>query len=188
MIDAFLNIVDPVRLVIQLFKKTSDQASEAKQNYAEKLETASGDDMFKYVLLINVAALEGYVAQTRIQAAQSFRLCTAVGLMCFLLIAAGVGGGFYLSASGRATLSMAYVASGAGVLTEFISGIFFYLYSRTLQQINRFHDRLVATQQISMSFLASSLVVDANKRDEAKIALSKGMLSMAAGAPAENSN
>lgn len=180
-LDALLNVVDPVRLVLEVFKRESQKATEAKQNYADKLEQASGDDVFKYVLLINVASLEGYVAQTRIQAAQSFRLSSAVALVGFLLIAIGVGFGFYLSAMGSRTLDMAYLASGAGIVTEFISGVFFYLYSRTLQQINRFHDRLISMQQTSMSFLASSLVTDAGKRDDAKIALSSGMLSMAAG-------
>jgi predicted HTH transcriptional regulator len=57
--------------------------------------------------------------------------------------------------------------------------VFFYLYNKSLQQINRFHDRLVAMQQTSMSFLASSLVVDENKRDDAKIELSKSVMTQA---------
>jgi hypothetical protein len=74
---------------------------------------------------------------------------------------------------------MAYVAAGAGVVTEFISSVFFYMYNKTLQQINRFHDRLVASQQVAMSFLAASLVSDQSKKDETKVELSRALLSQA---------
>jgi len=96
----------------------------------------------------------------------------------FLLLASGIGAGFYLSAAQKGTLEMSYVASGAGILTELISGVFFALYQKTLQQINRFHDRLATTQQISMLLLASSLVAEPIKRDDAKIALAKTMMSL----------
>src|SRR5678816_522164 len=56
------------------FVKTVEKSRAEKTAYIEKLETAVGDDIFKYILLINVSALEGYVAQTRIQAEQSFSL------------------------------------------------------------------------------------------------------------------
>src|SRR5579871_2607583 len=98
LINPILNVIDPVRIIVGLFTKTSEQATEAKEDYAKKLEIATGDDVFKYVLLINMAALDGYVAQTRLQAAQSFRLSRIVAMIGFLLLAVGIGAGFYLSA------------------------------------------------------------------------------------------
>ena len=174
-----IDIIDITSALVKVLSKTSEKASEDKKGYAEKLEQASGDDVFKYVLLINISALEGYVAQTRIQAAQSFRLSQIVAIIGFILIAVGVGMGIYLSINGKETLDIAYLASAAGILTEFISGVFFYLYNKTLQQINRFHDKLVAMQQTSMSFLASSLVTDEGKRDDAKVELSKTVMGLA---------
>jgi hypothetical protein len=173
------DIFDLTNSLVKLFSETSTKAATEKEGYVEKLEQASGDDVFKYILLINISALEGYVAQTRIQAAQSFRLSQIVAIIGFLILAVGIGIGIYLSLNEKPSLDIAYLASSAGVLTEFIASIFFYLYNKSLQQINRFHDRLVAMQQTSMSFLASSLVVDDNKRDDAKIELSKSVMMQA---------
>ncbi len=175
----FFDVMDPVRVLVEVLKRSSEKATKEKETYSGKLETATGDDVFKYVLLINISALEAYVAQTRIQAAQSFRLSQIVAVVGFLLMAAGVSMGMHTSLSGKQAIEIAYLSAGVDLLTEFISGVFFYLYNRTLQQINLFHDRLVAMQQTSMSFLASSLVAHATKRDNAKIQLSRDMLSLA---------
>src|ERR1700757_3315108 len=67
------NLLDPL---LDRLKKQEETAADQKEEYAEKLEKADQNrDMFKYFLLINVASLEKYVAQTRIQAQLSFRLC-----------------------------------------------------------------------------------------------------------------
>ena len=46
-------------------------ARRGKTTYTEKLEDAQGDDVFKYLVLISTAGLDGYIAQTRLQAEQS---------------------------------------------------------------------------------------------------------------------
>lgn len=120
-----------------------------------------------------MAALEGYVAQTHIQAEQSFRLTKIVAAIGFAMLGVGIVLAIYLSALDRPTLDAAYLAAIAGVLTEFISGVFFYLYNRTLQQINLFHDRLIAMQQTSMAYLATGLVSDRKTGDEARLDLAK---------------
>jgi hypothetical protein len=155
------------------FIALAEKATTEKQSYTEKLETATGDDIFKYLLLINVSALEGYVAQTRMQAQQSFNLSGVIAIVGFLIVAAGI----LSNVLGYAEFKAAYLASIAGILTEFISGIFFYLYSRTLQQLNIFSDKLATTQQISMSFLANSLMDDKTKKDESRSELAKLLMS-----------
>ena len=156
-----------------LFAEDAAKAWAEKKTYAEKLEAAQGDDVFKYILLINVSALEGYVAQTRIQAEQSFRLAKIVSSIGFTILCVGIAFSIYLSIRGNTSLEAGYLTSVAGVITEFISGIFFYLYNRTLQQINRFHDRLLAMEQSSMAYLATGLVSDRKTGDEARLALAK---------------
>jgi hypothetical protein len=44
-----------------------DEAREEKNTHLEKLEAAAPGEISKYILLINLSQLEGYVAQTRIQ-------------------------------------------------------------------------------------------------------------------------
>jgi hypothetical protein len=156
-----------------VFAEDAAKAWAEKKTYAEKLEAAEGDDIFKYILLINVSALEGYVAQTRIQAEQSFRLAKIVASIGFVILCVGISFSIYQGVYGNTSLEAGYLASVAGVLTEFISGVFFYLYNRTLQQINRFHDRLLAMEQTSMAYLATGLVTDRNIGDDARLDLAK---------------
>ena len=156
--------------------KTADEASKEKKTYTDKLEHASGDDIFKYILLINVSALEGYIAQTRIQAQQSFNLSKIMAVVGFVLLGIAIVISILATYTGGTNLNAAYLSSIAGILTEFIAGVFFHLYNKTLQQINLFHDKLVAMQQTSMSFLATSLVADEAKRDQAQLELATALL------------
>ena len=162
---------------LKLVAETAIKAADDKRSYTEKLEGAKGDDVFKYVLLIIVSALEGYVAQTRIQAEESFSLSKVIAVAGFVLLVAGIALGFYTSIAGKGKLEASYLASIAGIVTELISGVFFYLYNRTLQQLNLFHDKLVMTEKMAMSLLASSLVSDATKRDDSKVDLAKALMS-----------
>ena len=176
----FFDFFDVTNVLLKVLTATSEKATTDKKTYADKLETASGDDIFKYILLTNMSALDAYVAQTRIQAAQSFRLSQIVAMIGFVLLAAGIGLGMYMSLNGKSTMDAAYLSSVAGIVTEFISGVFFYLYNRTLQQINRFHDKMVAMQQLTMSYLGSSVVADSQKRDDARVSLSTALVASAA--------
>nr|QNO44015.1 hypothetical protein FIDFODCG_00001 [Methanosarcinales archaeon ANME-2c ERB4]QNO44214.1 hypothetical protein EAPJJHLA_00005 [Methanosarcinales archaeon ANME-2c ERB4]QNO44793.1 hypothetical protein HJJCBNBL_00005 [Methanosarcinales archaeon ANME-2c ERB4] len=153
------------------------RAQSDKKSFTEKLEAAQGDDIFKYMLLLNTSALEAYIAQTRLQAEQSFRLSKIVALVGFGILVVGIILGIYSSLSDRTCLDAAYLTSVAGILTEFISGVFFYLYNRTLQQLNLFHDKMLSSEHVAMSFIASSLITDEIKCDECKTELSKILMS-----------
>jgi hypothetical protein len=158
--------------ITELLTKKVEVSTEEKKTYSDKLENATGDDIFKYILLINISALDGYVAQTRIQAQQSFQLSKIVAIIGFIILSIAIGLSIFLTMSGNANLNAAYLSSVAGIVTEFIAGVFFYLYNKTLQQINLFHDKLVMMQQTSMSYIATGLVSDQAKKDQAKIDLS----------------
>jgi hypothetical protein len=155
----FADIIDILIPTITIFKTLSSSAKksyEDKKTYEEKLENAKGRDVYKYVLLINISALEGYVAQARLQAQQSFSLSKGVAITGFTIITIGIGLSVYLTINGNQNLNAAYLAGIAGVLTEFTSGVFFFLYSKTLSQINLFHDKLVDMQKTALSHLADS--------------------------------
>jgi len=154
--------------VAKLFASQAEEATKEKKNYTDKLEEAEGDDIFKYLLLISVASLESYVAQTRLQAEQSFRWSKLVAVIGFVIIAIGVAIAIITSVGGTIRIEAAYLASLSGVIVEFVAGVFFYLYNRTLQQINLFHRRLADSQQLAISLMANSLIGDDTRRDEAR--------------------
>lgn len=140
--------------VIDSLTSSAKQSYDDKRTYEEKLERAKGLDVYKYVLLINISALEGYVAQARLQAQQSFNLSKFVALAGFMIVAIAISLSVYLTIAGNQNLNAAYLAGIAGVLTEFIAGVFFFLYSKTLTQINLFHDKLVDMQKTALVYIA----------------------------------
>jgi uncharacterized membrane protein len=98
----------------------------------------------------------------------------------FVVIAVGVLLGIYKSFVAPAeTRNAAYLASLAGVLTQFISSVFFYFHNRTLQQFNLFSDKLAETQDSAISLLANSSIIDQTKRDDCRAELVKQVLGMA---------
>jgi len=163
------------------FLEELNQASEQKKSYTNELEKASGEDVFKYLLLINVSALEAYIAQTRIQAQQSFNAGKRAAGVGFALIIVGIGLGIYSAYQGDKIIPAAYLVGIAGILSQFISGIFLYIYNRTLEQLNLFHEKLISSQQTSMAFLANSLIPEGEKRDDCRVELSKVLMSKAVG-------
>jgi hypothetical protein len=160
----------------KLFAEQAEQASKEKRDYTAKLEAAQGDEVFKYLLLISVASLESYIALTRVQAEQSFRWSKVVAVIGFLIIATGVAMAIITSAGGSVKIEAAYLASLSGILVEFVAGVFFFLYNRTLQQINLFHQRLADSQQLSISLIANSLIGGEVRRDEAWAELAQALV------------
>lgn len=94
------------------------------------------------------------MAQARLQAQQSFNLSRFVAITGFLIVSISIGLSVYFTLIGNQNLNAAYLAGIAGVLTEFIAGVFFFLYSKTLGQINLFHDKLVDMQKTALEYLA----------------------------------
>ena len=152
------------------------EAKEQKKKYIEKVEEAEGFNIFKYLLLMDSKAIDEYIAQTRLQAEQSFRLSKNVAIVGFVLISSGIVLGIASSIIGLTGLDVAYLTAITGILTEFISGVFFYLFNRTLQQLNLFHDKMLMSKRVIMAFLSNSFIDDANKREETQAELAKVLM------------
>ncbi|HEY6290724.1 MAG TPA: hypothetical protein VI455_04070 [Terriglobia bacterium] len=173
--------------------RQEQKATDQKEEYAEKLETATGSEVFKYFLLINVASLEKYVAQTRIQAQLSFRLCKRMSQWSFFLILLGVfiaivspvlpllaGKWPALGTAAVHPLAPAELAALAGLITQFVSSVFFYFYNRTLQQFNLFGERLSAAQRVAISLLVNGSITDDAARNSSSAELAKALLAYSA--------
>jgi hypothetical protein len=145
--------------VLESLKETAERAHEDREDYQRKFESAKGEDIFKYVVLINNKSIELYVSQSRAQAATSFVLSRRVAVGGFLLLTVGVLIGIASAVRGG-QMTAAYLAAIGGTITEFISGVFFYLYNRTLQQINHFYDKMIDQQKDALSVLAQAAGVD----------------------------
>jgi hypothetical protein len=96
--------------------------------------------------------------------------------MSFVLIAVGVVLGLWALRTRAGTFDTAKLAGLAGIVTQLISGIFFYLYNKSLEQVNRFSDKLSEMQELAICFVANSNIDDPGKRDDSTAALAKVLL------------
>jgi hypothetical protein len=147
---------------------------EAKKRIAHGLSTADRtdalegshtDSYFERLVKINVENLAEYYTLVKIHTNNSFRASLWAGVIGFSLILIGVIIGF-----GGASTAAA-LAAIAGVVVEFISGVFFYLYNKTVQQLKGYHDSLLSFQNVLLSF---KLVNDTQDAD-AKTAMTAKM-------------
>jgi hypothetical protein len=171
--------VRQIRDIAEALERDLAEADEDRRSYTQKLESATDDEVFRYLLLISTTALDKYIAQSRAQAEQSFNLAKTGAMGGFFLLVGGIGLGVLANLLGEPIFTPAYLSATAGAVTELIAGVLFYLYNRTLQQINVFHDKLVASQHVATAFLANSLVRDADKRDEQKGELAQSLILLA---------
>ena len=84
-----------------------------------------------------------------------------MGLIGFALIGVGIR---LAVTSDAHSPSVATLSGLAGIVTEFISAVFFYLYSKTVRQLKEYHDSLLAVQNILLSFKLVGDTSDAQEK------------------------
>ena len=107
------------------------------------------DDIFENSIQMSYKYLDQYYSQTREQAHNGFVITVIVSIGGAFLIGVGVLAMFI----GKTIPS--YVISASGVITEFISAIFFYLYNKTVLSMSNYHDKLVLSHNISIALKVS---------------------------------
>lgn len=123
-------------------------------------DATDSSSYFQNLVTINVTNLRDYYFLVKQHTNGSFRAAIGVGIVGFLLIISGLAIGFLKSESNSVT----YIASGAGVLTEFISGVFFFLYNKTVRQLKEYHDSLLNVQNVLLSLKLLESVNDPQLR------------------------
>ena len=134
--------------ILQRLLPSSQDPSQAEPSYFDRL------------VGINVDNLAAYYALVKLHTDKSFVVATAAGVVGFALVITGLVLGYF---RGDDAPDIAYMSAGAGVVTEFIAGVFFYLYNRTVRQLKEYHDSLLAVQNILLSF---KLVGDIQSSEE----------------------
>ena len=128
-------------------EKKAEQAERDKVR--AQLDKSGPDRYFQDLVTVNVDNLSAYYVTVKRHANRSFLASLFVSIAGFVLIGIGVH-----SALGnqQQSLSVTTLTGVSGVATEFISAIFFYLYSQTVRQMKEYHDSLIAVQNILLSF------------------------------------
>lgn len=115
------------------------------------------EDIFGNSIKMSYQYLDQYYSQTKDQAKRGFGITVAVSVFGALLIGVGIVAMFM----GKTEPS--YVTCASGVMTEFISAVFFYLYNKTVTSMNNYHNKLVLSHNISIALKVSDSLPDADK-------------------------
>jgi hypothetical protein len=112
---------------------------------ADELKDKIEVDFFTKLVQINFKYIDQYYLQTQEQANKSFRLASFASISGFAIILIGIVMMF------TSEVDAAKVTTAAGLISQFISAIFFYLYNRTILKMSQYHQKLVLTQNISLA-------------------------------------
>jgi hypothetical protein len=121
------------------------------RNFAAKypvIEQAVKDDYYASLVKLNIDNLQRNYELVRIHSNRSFLTSVSVATAGFTLIAIGLIVGIFQSDNQTVTI----VSASAGVITTFISSMFFVMYSKTVTQMKGYHDSLLNVQDVLLAF------------------------------------
>jgi hypothetical protein len=127
--------------------------------------------------MISFANMDEFIAEARLHAQQSFKICLFAAIAGFLIICVSVAFAIYFQIAGVQGMTASYLGAAVGLITEAISAIFFNLYAKATAQVNRLHDRLLGSQSAYSAILSMSLISDPGEREKQTIELSNKMMS-----------
>jgi hypothetical protein len=169
---ALIIVVDGIILFFMQLQKYRDQGKidslETQKSTLEKLAgiseiTGEKTTYFDRLVELNITNLDTYYALAKDQAEKSFLASLGVGFVGFFLISFGLVIGVTKISS---TLTITYISTGSGVITEFIAGVFFYLYNKTVIQMKGYHDKLVELQDTLLSLKIVEEIKQEDDRNE----------------------
>lgn len=139
------------------------------ENIEKKLAEAGFTDLidglqdksnfYDKLIQINFKYTDKYYLQTQEQADKSFKLATFASVSSFIVLLFGI---HKMYSSGGDTPS--YLTTIAGVLSSFISAVFFYLYNQTIQKMSSYHKKLVLSQNINLALKIAQGMEDKNEK------------------------
>lgn len=112
---------------------------------AIELQENIDQNFFTKLVQINFKYLDQYYLQTQEQANKSFILSAFASITGLIIIIVGIVMMYFEKTT------PAYITTSAGILSEFIAAIFFYLYNKTILKMSQYHQKLVLTQNISLA-------------------------------------
>jgi len=112
-------------------------------------------NFYDKLIQINFKYTDKYYQQTQEQADKSFRLATFASITSFIVLVFGI---HKIYSDGGDTPS--YLTTISGVLTSFVSAVFFYLYNQTIQKMAGYHKKLVLSQNINLALKIAQGIED----------------------------
>lgn len=142
-------------------KMTNDEQTEIKteiDRIIQQFSEAEINDILK-LMRRNVAELKEYYTINKQQARNAFTSAIIVCFLGFIIFASGVVVSYF--SNNNNTIIVYSTISGA--IVEIISGLFFWLYSQSLKQINLFHESLRNSEKFLTAVHLAERVTDSNR-------------------------
>lgn len=124
---------------------------------AGQVQMQTPEDIFENTIRMSYTYLSQYYLQTKEQAQKGFFITVTISIFGAILIAVGIGAMFIEK------VQPSYVACASGIIVEFISSIFFYLYNKTVVSMSDYHNKLVLSHNISIALKVSDALPDEDK-------------------------
>jgi hypothetical protein len=125
-----------------------------------QLQENLSEDFFTNLVRINFKYIDKYYLQTQVQANRSFTLASVAASVSLFIILLGIVMMYY---GGNDKLTPAYMTTVSGLLGEFISAVFFYLYNRTVLEMSQYHQKLVLTQNVGLALKIAQTLPEIDK-------------------------
>ncbi|MDT8975714.1 hypothetical protein RQP50_05600 [Paenibacillus sp. chi10] len=142
---------------------TEIRALELQKQRLEKKSTNNNTSRyFDSLVSINLRNLEEYYDLVKLSNKKSFYSSLVMSFFGILIISGALTVSYFSSEFKDIT----YIVTAAGILVEVISGLMFFLYSRTVLQLKSYHDSLIDVQNVLLSFKLIEDTKDEQMRSE----------------------
>ena len=144
-----------LRLILEMAESTVSSRINAYE--AENIKDDVVEDIFENSIKMSYKYLDQYYLQTKQQAQKGFLATMLVAGFGALLIAGGIVAMYF------GVVEPSYITCSAGVITEFIAAVFFYLYNKTVSSMSKYHNKLVLSHNISTALKVAESLPDSNQ-------------------------
>jgi len=159
-------VVATLIMACYLWITSAEDAEQQRETIRSEIKTLQREvdkDVFRNLVELNYKYIDQYYDQTKRQADKSFRIALIAAIAGFAVMIAGV------IMMLRGSAQPGYVSTAAGLISQFIAAVFFYLYNKTIIAMAGYHRKLVLTQNISLALRITEDLKD--KQEEARLQL-----------------
>lgn len=158
-------VVVYLRLILEI--NESNIRSRINAYEAENIKDDVVEDIFENSIKMSYKYLDQYYLQTKQQAQKGFLATMLVAGFGALLIAGGIIAMYF------GVVEPSYITCGAGVITEFVSAVFFYLYNKTVSSMSKYHNKLVLSHNISTALKVAESLPDSHQMEAKNLLVSE---------------
>ena len=127
----------------------------------QKIEDKKELNIF-HTIQLSLNQLNEYYTINKNQARSSFRFSIFSIVIGLITIVVGI----WLYYLGIANIELGYITGISGVILEFIGGAYFFMYKKSLEQVNFFFGQLIKIQDTMLSINLSENIDDKTKKIE----------------------